>query len=83
MTPSRSSKAISAADNPKPVAVDIVAVLAELGARDGLDPVGAVDAQRRRRDDDTADLVVLNPFEHAALVQVAVAHDLVDVAHRR
>jgi hypothetical protein len=29
------------------------------------------------------DLVVLDPFEHAALVHVAVDHDLVDVAHRR
>jgi hypothetical protein len=36
-----------------------------------------------RRHDDAADLVVLDPFEHAALVHVAVDHDLVDVAHRR
>jgi hypothetical protein len=40
--------------------------------RDGLDPVGAVDAQRRRWDDDTADLVVLDPLEHAPLVHVPV-----------
>ena len=26
---------------------------------------------------------MLDPFEHAALVHVAVEHDLVDVAHRR
>src|ERR1700730_8517502 len=31
----------------EPVAVDLAVVLAEFRARDGLDPVGAVDAQRR------------------------------------
>ena len=50
---------------------------------DGLDPVGAVDAQRRRRDDDPTDLVVLDPLEHAPLVHVPVLHDLIDVAHWR
>jgi hypothetical protein len=29
-----------------------------------------------------ANLVVVDPFEHAALVHVRVLHDLVDVAHR-
>ena len=30
---------------------------------------------------DTPDLVVLDPFERAALVHMAVPHDLVDIAH--
>jgi hypothetical protein len=51
--------------------------------RDGLDPVGAVDAQRRRWGDDTADLVVLDPLEHAPLVHMPVPHGLIDVAHWR
>jgi predicted CDP-diglyceride synthetase/phosphatidate cytidylyltransferase len=41
-----------------------------------------VKTQWRRWDDDAADLVVLDPFEHAALVHVPVVHDLADVAHR-
>jgi len=28
------------------------------------------------------DLVVLDPFEHVALVHVRVVHDLADIAHR-
>jgi hypothetical protein len=36
----------------------------------------------RGRDDDMADFVVVDSFEHAALVHVRVAHDLADVAHR-
>jgi hypothetical protein len=47
--------------------VDLAVVLAELGARDGLDPVGAVDAQRRRRDDDIRGI----RFAHDSLVEEA------------
>ena len=32
--------------------------------------------------DDIDDLVVLDPFEHSALVRVRIIHDLADVAHR-
>jgi hypothetical protein len=46
----------------QPVAVDLAVVLAELRAGHGVDRVGAVDAQWCRRHDDTADLVVLDPF---------------------
>src|SRR5215467_10528661 len=54
----------------EPVAVDLTVVLAELRAGHGVDRVGAVEAQRRRRHDDAADLIVLDPFEHATLVHV-------------
>ena len=40
-------------------------MLAELGARDGLDPVGAVDAQQRRRDDDIRGI----RFAHDSLLE--------------
>ena len=45
--------------------------------------VGVVEAQRRVRHRDRADLVVLDVFEEAALVHVRVVHDLADIAHRR
>jgi len=38
--------------------------------------------QSRRRDSDTADLVVLDPLEHTTLVHMRVVHDLAEVAER-
>ena len=44
--------------------------------------VSAVKTQWRRWDDYMADLVVVDPFEHAALVHVRIVHDLGHIAHR-
>src|SRR6266581_3507146 len=66
----------------EPAAIDVGVVLAELGARRRRHSVGAVKAQWRGRDDDMADFVMLDPFEHAALMHVRIVHDLADVAHR-
>src|SRR5579862_5045126 len=67
----------------EPAAVDFVVVLAELGAGRRFDRLGPVVTQGRGRHGQGADLVVLDLFEKAALVHVAVVHDLVDIAHRR
>jgi hypothetical protein len=65
-----------------PLAMTLAVVLAELGTWYGRYPIRAEKTQWRRWDDYMADLVVVDPFEHAALVHVHVVHDLVDVAHR-
>src|SRR6516165_11530264 len=66
----------------EPAAVDVGIVLAELRTGGCRHFVSAVKTQWRGRDDNAPDLVVLDPFEHAALVHVRVVHDLADVAHR-
>src|SRR6516164_715657 len=65
----------------EPAAVDVGIVLAELRTGGCRHFVSAVKTQWRGRDDNAPDLVVLDPFEHAALVHVRVVHDLADVAH--
>src|ERR1700739_3616093 len=66
----------------EPAAVDFGIMLAELWARCRRHSVCTVKPQWRCRDDDMADLVMLDPFEHSALMHVPVVHDLADVAHR-
>src|SRR6516225_6464222 len=63
----------------EPAAIDLGIVLTELGARCRRHFVGAVKAQRRGRDDDMPDLVVLDAFEHSALVHMRIVHDLADI----
>lgn len=54
----------------------------ELRTGDRVHRVGAVEAQRRVRHRDRADLVVLDVLEETALMHVRIVHDLADIAHR-